>query len=77
MHETELLKIAATQGPWAVLFVALLFYTMRDAANRERLLMDFLGKLADSLRALTEKYDALYDDVCEIKQDVRVMVTRK
>lgn len=35
MGETELLKIAAEKGIWAVLFITLFLYQLRDSRNRE------------------------------------------
>lgn len=62
--EQEVIKIAATQGLWAVLFVALLFWVLRENAKRE-------GSYQKLLSELTEKFGVLEGvraDVSEVKQ---------
>ena len=54
--ETEIIKMAASQGLFAVLFVALLFYVLRHNERREERLMSCLEKLTI--------------DVGEIKSDI-------
>lgn len=54
--EAEVIKLAASQGLWAVLFVALLFYVLRHNERREERLMNCLEKLTE--------------DVGEIKNDI-------
>ena len=54
--ETEIIKLAASQGIFAALFVALLFYVLRHNERREERLMDCLERLAT--------------DVGEIKNDI-------
>ncbi len=54
--ETEIIKMAASQGLFAVLFVALLFYVLRHNERREERLMSCLEKLTT--------------DVGEIKSDI-------
>ena len=54
--ETEIIKLAASQGIFAMLFVALLFYVLRYNEKREERLMTCLEKLTQ--------------DVGEIKSDI-------
>lgn len=54
--ETEIIKMAASQGLFAVLFVALLFYVLRYNEKREERLMTCLERLTA--------------DVGEIKSDI-------
>lgn len=54
--ETEIIKMACSQGLFAVLFVALLFYVLKHNEKREERLMTCLEKLTV--------------DVGEIKSDV-------
>ena len=54
--ETEIIKMAASQGLFAVLFVGLLFYVLRYNERREERLMSCLEKLTI--------------DVGEIKSDI-------
>jgi len=64
--ETEIIKLAASQGIFAVLFVALLFYVLRYNEKREERLLSCLEKL-------TSQYEGLAHDVGEIKGDVEVL----
>lgn len=64
--EQEILKLAASQGLWAALFVALLFWVLKENAKRE-------GNYQQLLQDLTGKLVILEDvqrDVREIKQTV-------
>lgn len=54
--EVEILKMAASQGLFAVLFVALLFYVLKHNERREERLMNCLERLTQ--------------DVGEIKIDI-------
>ncbi|WP_273483579.1 BhlA/UviB family holin-like peptide [Desulforamulus ruminis] len=54
--EGEIIKMAASQGLWAVLFVALLFYVLKHNERREERLMTCLERLTV--------------DVGEIKNDI-------
>lgn len=57
--ETEILKLAASQGIFAVLFVALLFYVLKHNERREERLMVCLESMAH--------------DVGEIKNDIEIL----
>jgi Flp pilus assembly protein TadB len=50
--EAELIKIAATQGVFAALFVALLFYVLRENSKREERLMDFFEAMNEHIAIL-------------------------
>lgn len=63
----EVLKLAVSQGIWAVLFVFLLFYVLRNNEKRESKLQEIIDKLADKLGVL----DRIRDDVDEIKINMR------
>ena len=68
--EQEIIKVAATQGLWALLFVALLFWVLRENAKRE-------DNYQQLLQDLTGKFGILEDvqrDVGEIKQTVSEFV---
>jgi len=52
--ETEVLKSVASQGPWAVLFVALLFYVLRINERREERLLSALEKLGGQYETLSK-----------------------
>ena len=61
--ETEAVKYLITQGPFAVLFIWLLIYVMRQNEKREIRLHDILDKFS-------EKYDVIVDELREIKERI-------
>jgi hypothetical protein len=61
--EMDILKYFLTQGPFAVLFVFLLIYVIRENSRREARLQDLLDKFS-------EKYDVIINDLREIKDKV-------
>ncbi len=61
--EAEIIKMAASQGLFAVLFVALLFYVLRYNEKREERLMSCLERLTQ--------------DVGEIKSDIEDLKGKK
>jgi len=63
--EAEIVKLAASQGLWAVLFVALLFYVLKHNEKREERLMICLEKL-------TQDVGYIKDDVSELKNKVGI-----
>jgi len=63
--EAEIAKIAASQGLWAVLFVALLFYVLRYNEKREERLMT-------CLESLTQDVGDIKNDIEELKGKVGV-----
>lgn len=62
MEET-IVKTLLQQGPFAALFVWLLFYVMK--ANRER-----ENRLQDLLDKFSEKYDGIINELRDIKGKV-------
>jgi len=50
--ENEILQLAASQSLWAILFVWLLFYVLKENSKREK-------NFQDIILALTEKLDTL------------------
>jgi len=62
--EQEITKMAASQGLWAVLFVALLFYVLQENAKRE-------DRLLECLERLGEQYEEMSRDVGEVRDDVK------
>lgn len=67
MTETEVLRMIAQQGPWALIFVVLLFWVMRQAAKREELLMAFERELSSALAQIAARLQVVCDDVGEVK----------
>lgn len=65
--ESEVLQLAASQGLWAILFVCLLFYVLKENSKREQ-------SFQDIILALTEKLDMLEsikEDLEEIKDNLQ------
>lgn len=60
---TEQLNYFATQGPWALLFVILLFWVLKENAKREE-------RLISCLDELSSKYDSISRDVSDIKEAI-------
>lgn len=65
----EIFKLALSNGIWAVLFVALLFYQLKDSAKREK-------KYQDTISKLNEHLDAVEDIKSEIKEIRSVILKR-
>ena len=61
--EAEVLKMAASQGLFAMLFVALLFYVLRYNERREERLMSCLEKI-------TQDVTCIRNDIEELKGKV-------
>jgi hypothetical protein len=61
--EAEIIKMATSQGIFAVLFVALLFYVLKHNEKREE-------RLLSCLERLTSQYEEISHDVGEIKSDI-------
>lgn len=47
--EKGIIELALTQGLWAVLFVFLLFWVLRENARREENYQSIISKLSDNL----------------------------
>lgn len=69
--EQEIIRLATSQGLWAVLFVALLFYVLRENAKREERLLSCLDNLTREYDSLSREVNIVKGDVCEIKEDVK------
>ncbi len=57
--EGEVLKAAAGQGIWALLFVVLLFYVLRTSGEREKKLTELINDLAKRLGILDSMKETL------------------
>jgi len=57
------LDFFSSQGPWAFLFVILLFWVLRENAKREE-------RLISCLDELSSKYDTIARDVSDIKDSI-------
>lgn len=79
--ENEIIKMAMSQGLWAVLFVVLLFYVLKSKERSEQRLIEEKNKsamiaaereekLMKCLQDLSLPYDSMRKDVDEVKADV-------
>ncbi|WP_300924826.1 BhlA/UviB family holin-like peptide [uncultured Clostridium sp.] len=64
--ENEIVKTIASQGSWALLFVWLLFYVLRENSKRENNYQETINKLADKISIIED----IKEDVKEIKTKV-------
>ena len=62
----EIVRSAASNGIWAVMFVWLLFYLLNDSRKREQRYQDLITELTERLETLVE----VRDDVKVIKDSV-------
>ena len=62
--ESEIIKLALSQGIYAVLFVFLLFWVLKENSRRERNYQMLLEKFSDNFDELGKKIDRV-----EIKID--------
>ena len=69
--EEGILKLAMTQGIWAVLFVALLFYVLKANEKREERLLGCLEQMGEQYEVLSADVKETREDVKEIREDVR------
>jgi preprotein translocase subunit YajC len=60
--ESKIIEVLATQGPFVVLFVYLLFYVLKQNARREGQYQETINKLADRL-AVVEDIKAGMDEL--------------
>lgn len=65
--ESEVLQLAASQGLWAMLFVCLLFYVLKENSKREQSFQDIILALTEKLDTL----DSIKEDLAEIKEDLK------
>lgn len=62
--QQEIFRLAMSQGIWAVLFVALLFYVLKENSAREQ-------KYQEIIQTLTEKFQLIEEGLRALKEDVR------
>jgi hypothetical protein len=79
MMEEQLLKLAAGNGIWAMLFVVLFLYTIYDSRHRETKYQQTIEKNQEIIQGLSsdikEEVKDTSGDVSEIKQDVKHIKT--
>ena len=75
--ENELVKMAITQGPWALLFVVLLIYVMRENKRREERLLTALEALAPVIEKLNGHVEQIIPLVQHIDEQVAACPERR
>lgn len=63
---SELVKVVVSNGVFAMLFVFLFFYQLRDSAKREEEYQDTIKDLTKHLEVIEE----VKEEVCELKEIV-------
>lgn len=75
--EQLLLSLLSKEGIFAILFVGLLVFVIRDAKAREQRLMDLVENITARFEELTKHYEKLADDVDEIRDDLKDIFSHK
>lgn len=71
--ENDLLKLASTQGIWAALSVALIFYILKNQEKRDLVQAEREQKYQEIINTLTNEFNILKDiqkDVLDIKSSI-------
>ncbi|MCC5909278.1 MAG: hypothetical protein JJT76_02415 [Clostridiaceae bacterium] len=71
--ENEVLKLAASQGVWAALSVALIFYILKTQEKRDKKQEERERKYQEIISSLTDKLSVVEDikvDMKEVKEYV-------
>lgn len=65
--EQNILKLIISQGVFAVLFVYLLFYVLKENSKREANYQEIVDKLSSSLPSIEEKLDNISKQINNTK----------
>ncbi len=66
--QQEIFRLAMSQGIWAVLFVALLFYVLKENSAREQKYQEIIQTLTEKFQLIEEGLRALKEDVQDVKE---------
>lgn len=75
----EILNLAISNGIFAVLFLLLLIYVLRDSNAREKKYQNTIEKLSNSFSEMTILKDKVVDiscDVEDIKEDITILISK-
>lgn len=75
----EIFNLAISNGLFAVLFLLLLIYVLRDSSAREKKYQNIIEKLSNSFSEMTILKDKVVDisnDVEDIKEDVTILISK-
>lgn len=67
--ESEVLKMAASYGVFAILFCYLLFYVLKENGKRE-------AKYQEIIASLTEKFTLIENGLCGLGRDIGEIKTK-
>lgn len=67
--EMDLAQYLMTQGPFAVLFVKVLFYVLNTTKERENKLNEQIDAQNDVLAKFSEKYDVVIEKLDRIERN--------
>lgn len=73
--ESEILKIIAGQGVFAVLFVWLLIDTRKESKTREEKLQEIISKNQTVISELAEKFDVV-ENIQEDVKDIKIKLEK-
>ena len=68
----EIFNLAVNNGLWAVLFLVLLFYVLKDSRAREKKYQETIDRLGTSIQTVEE----IKEDVQEIKDIINTQSTK-
>jgi hypothetical protein len=78
LFESELIKAALQQGLWAVLFVSLYVYQLKDSRRlqdearvREEKLTGFITDITKQFENLARQFENMSNDISEIKDEIK------
>lgn len=63
---SEILKLIMAQGAWAVLFVYLLVYVLRENSRREDRYIEVIDRLTENFNIVTD----IHKEVIEVKRKI-------
>ena len=72
--EQEIIKLVLSQGVFAVLFVWLLFFVLRENSKREERLLKCLEVLGEKYDMIDKRTEHIETVVGEIKDNVKEMI---
>jgi len=67
----EIFKLALSNGIWAVLFVGLLVYQLKDSAKREKKYQETIAKLNSHLDSVMDIKEEIKEIRCAILKSVK------
>ena len=69
--DTVVIEAALEQGIWAVMFVSLFFYQLRESKHREERLMAFIDDIAQQFKILDSRTTKISSDLDDIKHQLK------